>query len=89
MLLSNATRQLLTITTRRTVSKVSHRGFAVAATQQIHSKFQGSENLQKGSKLGWLAATAAAAGAAVAVEDRNKTDCCGIAGVVGAKGDAR
>lgn len=35
------------------------------------------------------AAAAAAASAAIAVNNKDRADCCGIAGVVGGSGDAR
>lgn len=100
MILSNALR----IVARRApssaafstaTSRMSQRGFAIAATQQIQSRVQyrynGEHASGSGSSLrvgGLLAAAAAAAGAsAMAMNDR--AECCGIAGVVGASGDAR
>lgn len=73
------------------VGKLSQRGFAVAASQQLQSN-QGAENANNSSRVhGLLAAAAAAAGmTAIANEKNDRTaECCGIAGVVGASGDAR
>jgi hypothetical protein len=91
MLLTNANRLLFTAARRSVVTKLSQRGFAVAATTQIQSasRVENLDNAGSQANLGWLAAAAAMAGAtAVSLEDQ-KADCCGIAGVVGAKGDAR
>ena len=101
MILSNALR----IVARRApssaafstaTSRMSQRGFAIAATQQIQSRVQyrynGEHASGSGSSLrvgGLLAAAAAAAAGASAMAMNDRADCCGIAGVVGASGDAR
>ena len=69
--------------------KLSQRGFAVSASQQIVNQQQ---NINDSSfrMQGMLAAAAVAAGVTMmGNENRQTADCCGIAGVVGAKGDAR
>lgn len=90
MLLTNATRILTNQARRNAIAKLSSRTFAVAASTQLQSApsvvVASRENLGS-SNLGWLAAAAAVAGL-VATKDE-KVDCCGIAGVVGKKGDAR
>ena len=70
-------------------TKLSHRGFAVSASQQIVNQQQ-NINDSSSRMHGVLAAAAAAAGVTMMGNDNRQTaDCCGIAGVVGAKGDAR
>jgi hypothetical protein len=88
MLLTTASRLLTTTARRTTVTKLSQRGFAIAASSQIQSASTAArgEQLNSTSNLAWMAA-ALAMGSAVAFDQ--KADCCGIAGVVGAKGDAR
>ena len=69
--------------------KLSQRGFAVSASQQIVNQQQ---NINDSSfrMHSVLAAAAAAAGVTMMGNDNRQTaDCCGIAGVVGATGDAR
>ena len=68
------------------VANVSHRGFAVAACQQLHNARGESA---KSPRVGALLAAASAAMGASAVLGNDHTDCCGIAGVVGGSGDAR
>ena len=69
--------------------KLSQRGFAVSASQQIVNQQQ-NINDSSSRMHGMLAAAAAAAGVTMMGNDNRQTaDCCGIAGVVGAKGDAR
>jgi hypothetical protein len=89
MLLTNATRLLTTTARRSAITKLSQRGLAVAASTQIQSASSPrySNTNHATMNLGWIAAAAAMAGTAVAMDE--KADCCGIAGVVGAKGDAR
>lgn len=90
MLLINATRILTSTARRSAITKLSQRGLAVAASTQIQSASSPrySNTNHATMNLGWIAAAAAAmAGTAVAMDE--KADCCGIAGVVGAKGDAR
>jgi len=70
----------------RTVSSQSRRGFAVAATQQFQQQHQ---NESSNARVGSLLAAAAAAAGASAMMSNDRADCCGIAGVVGATGDAR
>ena len=86
MLLSKATRLLTTTARRSAITKLPSRSVAVVSTNLPSSR---GENLYKGNSgnLGWIAAAAAMAGAATMKDE--KADCCGIAGVVGAKGDAR
>lgn len=86
MLLSKATRLLTTTARRSAITKLSSRSVAAVSTTLPSSR---GENLYQGTtgNLGWIAAAAAMAGAAAMRDD--KADCCGIAGVVGAKGDAR
>jgi len=70
-------------------TKLSQRGFAVSASQQIVNQQQ-NINDSSSRMHGVLAAAAAAAGVTIMGNENRKTaDCCGIAGVVGAKGDAR
>lgn len=87
----NLSRALSTVARRApsaaSAAKVSQRGFAVAATQQIQNNH--SENVASSRVGGLLAAAAAAAGASAIMSNDTKADCCGIAGVVGASGDAR
>ena len=78
----------------RSVNKLSpQRGFAVAASQQLQNYNQGAENANNSSarvQHGLLAAAAAAAGMTAMANQNDRTaECCGIAGVVGATGDAR
>jgi len=69
--------------------KLSQRGFAVSASQHIINQQQ-NINDSSSRMHGVLAAAAAAAGVTMmGNENRQTADCCGIAGVVGAKGDAR
>ena len=71
-------------------TKLSQRGFAVSASQQIVNQKQNNTNDSSSRMQGMLAAAAAAAGVTMMRnENRQTADCCGIAGVVGAKGDAR
>lgn len=58
-----------------------------ATAASSSSNQQRVHNYSDNSRLGLFAAAAAAATAAIAAKD--STECCGIAGVVGAKGDAR
>ena len=64
---------------------VSQRSFAVGAAQSYQHQWGESGNP---ARIGGLLAAAAGASALVASGDRS-ADCCGIAGVVGGKGDAR
>jgi len=57
------------------------------SSQQSHSYQQNSANISS-TKLGLLAAAGATI-TTTAMDEKNDTKCCGIAGVVGAKGDAR
>ena len=85
----NVSRVLSTAAKRAptTASKISQRGFAVAATQQAQSH---SNNHQTSdSRLVGGVFAAAAAASALAASNTEKADCCGIAGVVGGSGDAR
>mmetsp|Transcript_7120 Transcript_7120/g.14284 ORF Transcript_7120/g.14284 Transcript_7120/m.14284 type:complete len:717 (+) Transcript_7120:170-2320(+) len=102
MLLSNALR-IVANNARRAptnaaffaaTSKVSQRGFAFAAVQQIQNHTQQrysrkDANAASSHMGGILAAAAAAAGASAIALNNDRADCCGIAGVVGANGDAR
>ena len=56
---------------------------SVASTSSIHQTFSDDTSI---SRFGLFAAAALTA---VASQQKNKSKCCGIAGVVGAKGDAR
>ena len=92
--LSTAARQasIRSAASRSVSKKLSpQRGFAVAASQQLQNN-QGAENANNSRvQHGLLAAAAAAAGmTAMANGENDRTaECCGIAGVVGASGDAR
>jgi hypothetical protein len=66
-------------------SKISQRGFAVAATQQ--AQYQQQSQSDSHLLVGGVLAAAAAASALAASNE--KADCCGIAGVVGGSPDAR
>jgi len=66
-------------------AKMSQRGLAVAASQQVQCQAENANSARMG---GLLALAAAAAGASAAVAN-DRADCCGIAGVVGGTGDAR
>eukprot|EP00579_Thalassiosira_antarctica_P005713 CAMPEP_0201882656 /NCGR_PEP_ID=MMETSP0902-20130614/14330_1 /ASSEMBLY_ACC=CAM_ASM_000551 /TAXON_ID=420261 /ORGANISM="Thalassiosira antarctica, Strain CCMP982" /LENGTH=702 /DNA_ID=CAMNT_0048411235 /DNA_START=93 /DNA_END=2201 /DNA_ORIENTATION=- len=66
-------------------AKMSRRGFAVAASQQIQHQGENANS----SRVGGLLAAAAAAAGASAILANDRADCCGIAGVVGGTGDAR
>ena len=68
-------------------SKISQRGFAVAATQQAQSHSNSQQTTSDSRLVGGVFAAAAAASALAA--NTEKADCCGIAGVVGGSGDAR
>ena len=68
------------------VANVAHRGFAVAACQQLHNSRGESAT---SPRVGALLAAASAAMGASAVLGNDHADCCGIAGVVGGSGDAR
>jgi len=77
-------------------AKMSQRGFAIAASQQLQqtshfNNYQSNSNVNSTRVNGLLAAAAAAAavGTSALVGNNDKADCCGIAGVVGASGDAR
>ncbi|KAL9184561.1 hypothetical protein ACHAXT_012531 [Thalassiosira profunda] len=76
---ANASRQQVQATSLRAAS-------AVASQQTTRTTSDENPNLL--AKFGLLAAAGLAAGAA-ANSDTSKAKCCGIAGVVGAKGDAR
>jgi len=70
-------------------SKISQRGFAIAATQQAaQNQHQQSQSSDSHHRVGGLLAAAAAA-SALAASNNEVTDCCGIAGVVGGSADAR
>lgn len=69
-------------------SKISQRGFAVAATQQAQSHSNNQQTTSDSRLVGGVFAAAAAA-SALAASNAEKADCCGIAGVVGGSGDAR
>ncbi|KAL7523835.1 hypothetical protein ACHAXR_000353, partial [Thalassiosira sp. AJA248-18] len=63
--------------------------YSIAASHQSHYTYNDSAN-NFSSKFGLLAAAAGATLAATSMhEHNNNAKCCGIAGVVGAKGDAR
>jgi hypothetical protein len=68
------------------VANLSHRGFAVAACQQLNNARNESAT---SPHVGALLAAAAAAMGASAVLGKDRAECCGIAGVVGGSGDAR
>lgn len=87
MLLTHANRILFT-TARRSAFHLSQRTFAAATASQIQSASP-REHIYQQSNLAWLAAAAGVVGATALTLEKNKADCCGIAGVVGAKGDAR
>ena len=88
----NVSRRVLSTAAKRApsaiaASKVSQRGFAIAATQQAAQNQQQSQT-DSHHRVGGLLAAAAAA-SAFAASNQEKADCCGIAGVVGGSGDAR
>ena len=88
----NVSRRVLSTAAKRApsaiaASKVSQRGFAIAATQQAAQNQQQSQS-DSHHRVGGLLAVAAAA-SAFAASNQEKADCCGIAGVVGGSGDAR
>ena len=58
-----------------------------AASQQTYSR--ANESTEFSSRFGLLAAAGATLAASTALNEQNNAKCCGIAGVVGAKGDAR
>jgi len=61
---------------------------AVAASRQSRNRRESADSAR--AKFGLLAAAGATgAASAGAADDRANAECCGIAGVVGAKGDAR
>ena len=71
-------------------SKISQRGFAVAATQRAQNQQRQQQSDAHNQRVGGLFAAAAAASALAASNQQNeKVDCCGIAGVVGGSNDAR
>lgn len=70
-------------------SKISQRGFAIAATQQAAQTQQQSSQSDAHRRVGGLLAAAAAASALAASNSNETADCCGIAGVVGGSADAR
>lgn len=86
----NVSRVLSTAAKRAptTASKISQRGFAVAATQQAQSHSNNQQTTSDSRLVGGVFAAAAAA-SALAASNTEKADCCGIAGVVGGSGDAR
>ena len=88
----NVSRRVLSTAAKRApsaiaASKVSQRGFAVAATQQGAQSQQQSQS-DSHHRVGGLLAAAAAA-SAFAASNQENADCCGLAGVVGGSGDAR
>ncbi len=72
---------------RSVVTNLSHRGFAVAASQQSYEQKGGDHS--GSSRVGKLLVAAAAAAGMSPIWGDNSADCCGIAGVVGGSGDAR
>ncbi len=70
----------------RCVANVSHRGFAVASCQQLHNARNESAT---SPRVGALLASAVASMGVSVVLGNDRSDCCGIAGVVGGSGDAR
>ena len=72
---------------RPQVQATSLRAASAVASQRT-TRATSDENPNLLAKFGLLAAAGLAAGAA-ANSETNKAKCCGIAGVVGAKGDAR
>ena len=72
-------------------SKISQRGFAVAATQRAQNQQRQQQSDAHNQRVGGLFAAAAAAASALAASNQQneKVDCCGIAGVVGGSNDAR
>lgn len=89
----NVSRRVLSTAAKRApsaiaASKVSQRGFAIAATQQAAQNQQQQSQSDSHHRVGGLLAAAAAA-SAFAASNQEKADCCGIAGVVGGSGDAR
>ena len=81
----------LAVSVKSGSTKLSQRGFTVSASQQIVNNNQQQNVNDSSSRMhGVLAAAAAAAGVTMmGNENRRTADCCGIAGVVGANGDAR
>ena len=61
--------------------------YASSSQQSYYGNNHGSANLSS-ARFGLLAAAGALA-ATGAINEKNNAKCCGIAGVVGAKGDAR
>ena len=90
----NVSRRVLSTAAKRAptaiaASKISQRGFAIAATQQAaQNQQQQSQSSDSLHRVGGLLAAAAAA-SALAVSNNEMADCCGIAGVVGGSDDAR
>ena len=88
----NVSRRVLSTAAKRApsaiaASKISQRGFAIAATQQAAQQQQQSQS-DSHHRVGGLLAAAAAA-SAFAASNNETADCCGIAGVVGGSADAR
>ena len=86
----NVSRRVLSTAAKRApsaiaASKISQRGFAIAATQQAAQQQSQSDSHHR---VGGLLAAAAAA-SAFAASNNETADCCGIAGVVGGSADAR
>ena len=80
----------LAVSVKRGSTKLSQRGFTVSASQQIVNNNQQQNINDSSSRMhGVLAAAAAAAGVTMMGNENRRADCCGIAGVVGANGDAR
>jgi glucosamine--fructose-6-phosphate aminotransferase (isomerizing) len=77
--------------TQRQVQASSLRAFSAAAASSSQQSYNESSSFSSSSKFGLLAAVSAtlAATAAANNEQSSSAKCCGIAGVVGAKGDAR
>jgi len=89
-ILSTSARRASTITAGSSTTKLSQRGFAIAATQQFNNQQQQSAEYVNNSRALLAAAAGAAAGmTAMLGNDHQTADCCGIAGVVGSQGDAR
>lgn len=77
---------------RHTIQSSSLRAASTVASQQSHySHYNDSTSFSSSSRFGLLAAAAGAtlAATSAAMDDKQSAKCCGIAGVVGAKGDAR
>jgi len=78
-------RVLSTAARRAPARATSQRSLAVGAAQNYQHQWSESGNP---ARIGGLLAATVGASAIVASDDRS-ADCCGIAGVVGGKGDAR